>query len=86
MAVSGWRLASSYPPGPVCPPIPRPTGTGFNNAGLWIFTRSNVRNQPLIDRARQMAREKGFDTDVLMDVQHEGCKYTPAASRSSLRA
>lgn len=60
------------------------TGTGFNNAGLWIFSRSNVRDQSLIDRARQIARDKGFDTDVLQDVTHVGCTYTPGASRGGL--
>jgi hypothetical protein len=61
-------------------------GTGFNNAGLWLFFRSQLRDQSLIDRARAIAREKGFDTDVLMDVQHEGCTYAPGSSRGLLRA
>ena len=45
--------------------------------------RSPVRNPALVERARQIARDKGFDTDVLQDVQHEGCTYTPAPSRSN---
>ncbi len=60
------------------------TGTGFNNAGLWIFSRSNVRDEALIQKVRGIARDKGFDPDVLQDVTHVGCTY-PSAKTQSLR-
>ena len=51
------------------------TGTGVNNSGLWLLFRSNVRNEALINKVKQIARDKGFDTDVLQDVVHDGCTY-----------
>lgn len=41
-----------------------------------------MRDNALIERARAIAREKGFDTDVLQNVEHSGCNYTPGPSRS----
>lgn len=62
------------------------TQRGFNNAGLWVFSRSNVRNEALIQKVRGIAVSKGFDVDVLEDVQHVGCKYQPSSAPRSLRA
>jgi len=61
------------------------TQRGFNNAGLWVFSRSNVRNEALIQKVRGIAVSKGFDVDVLEDVQHVGCNYTPSSAPRSLR-
>lgn len=61
------------------------TQRGFNNAGLWVFSRSNVRNEALIQKVRGIAVSKGFDVDVLEDVQHVGCNYTPSSAPKSLR-
>lgn len=61
------------------------TQRGFNNAGLWIFSRSNVRDEALIQKLRGIAVEKGFDVDVLEDVQHEGCTYRPSSEPAGLR-
>jgi Bacterial lipocalin len=51
------------------------TGKGINDAGLWIFSRSPVRDQEMIDFVRGMAVEMGIDVTVLNDVNHEGCTY-----------
>ncbi len=49
------------------------TGTGINNSGLWIFTRSSERDETLITKVRGIAEEAGFDLSVLNDVEQEGC-------------
>merc|ERR1712039_673564 len=41
------------------------TGTGVNQAGLWIFTRQQARNEALVQKVRGIAAGKGFDTSVL---------------------
>lgn len=51
------------------------TGTGINQAGLWLFTRTQERDETLITAMREIAEEKGFDLSVLNDVEHEGCTY-----------
>jgi len=62
------------------------TQRGFNNAGLWVFSRSNVRDETLIQKVREIAVSKGFDVDVLEDVQHVGCNYTSSSGPAFLRA
>ena len=54
------------------------TGTGVNNAGLWVFTRDSKRNNATVSAVRAIAQQKGFDTSVLMPVEQEGCKYAPS--------
>jgi len=49
------------------------TGTGINNSGLWIFTRSSTRNDDLIAKVRGIAEDAGFDISVLNDVDHTNC-------------
>lgn len=49
------------------------TGTGTNNAGLWIFTREQKRDDKLIAKVRGIAKSKGFDLSVLNDVDHSNC-------------
>ena len=44
------------------------TGTGTNNSGLWIFTRSQQRDETLINNVRNIATAAGFDVSVLNDV------------------
>lgn len=53
-------------------------GTGVNNAGMWIFTKSNVRNESLIAKVMEIGTQQGFDMSVLKDVDQVGCKYAPA--------
>jgi lipocalin len=49
------------------------TGTGINNSGLWIFTRSQIRDEALITKVRSIAEEIGFDTSILNDVDQSSC-------------
>lgn len=49
------------------------TGTGTNNSGLWIFSRSQERDEELIGKVRTMAQEAGFDVSVLNDVNQTNC-------------
>jgi len=51
------------------------TGAGVNDSGLWIFTRSRIRDDGLVSRVRAIAADKGFDVSVLNDVDQDGCKY-----------
>jgi len=62
------------------------TGTGVNGSGLWIFTRSQERDQDTIDMVRAIAKAQGFDLSVLKDVEQEGCTYelkAPADEKSN---
>ena len=49
------------------------TGTGTNNSGLWIFSRSAVRDEALIANVRNIASDAGFDLSVLNDVDQTNC-------------
>lgn len=49
------------------------TGTGINDSGLWIFSRSPERDESLIATVRQIAVDAGFDVSVLNDVDHTSC-------------
>jgi apolipoprotein D and lipocalin family protein len=54
------------------------TGQGVNGAGLWIFSRSPVRNETLVSTVRDIATNAGYDTSVLFPVNHTaaaGCNY-----------
>merc|ERR1711884_450701 len=63
------------------PDTPNSNGDGLctysdNIKGLWIFTRSPVRNEALIDKYRNIARDNGIDPSMMLDVVQEGCDYT----------
>lgn len=49
------------------------TGSGITNAGLWVFTRKQERNETVVQRARKVAEEQGFDVSVLKDVNQSLC-------------
>lgn len=49
------------------------TGSGVNEAGLWIFTRQQKRDEDLIHKVRDLAASKGFDLSVLNDVDQSEC-------------
>lgn len=51
------------------------TGKGdySSDSGLWIFSRSPVRDEALIDGLRNQALDAGFDITVLNDVSQEDC-------------
>jgi apolipoprotein D and lipocalin family protein len=54
------------------------TGQGVNGSGLWIFSRSPVRDETLVSTVRDIAQNAGFDASVLFPVNHTaaaGCKY-----------
>jgi len=57
------------------------TGTGVNQAGLWIFTRQQSRNENLVQKVRGIAENKGFDLTVLNDVDQSKC---PPKSRDDI--
>lgn len=57
------------------------TGTGINRSGLWIFSRSQDRNDDLIEKVRTIAVDAGFDISVLNDVVQEGCVYEECADQ-----
>jgi len=68
--VSGGQPAwSAEEPGEGCT-----NGRGLVNAGLWILLRTPERDEGLIRRVRDLAREKGFDLSVLRDVDQERCE------------
>ncbi len=50
------------------------SGTGINNSGLWIFSRSQTRNETLVNMVRSIAENAGFDLSVLNDVDQTGCE------------
>jgi lipocalin len=69
----GYTLVSGGPPtlagnGDACR-----TGSGTNNAGLWIFTRAQKRDEKLVTKVREIASKKGFDLSVLNDIDHSNC-------------
>lgn len=68
----GYALISGGAPSNSAPGGCR-TGTGVNDAGLWIFTRQQRRNDSLVDFARGIAASKGFDLSVLNDVDQSEC-------------
>lgn len=79
----GYTLVSGGPPtvdgeGGACR-----TGTGVNNAGLWIFTRAQKRDELIVAKVRAIAKSKGFDLSVLADVDQSNCTFTSQTSASS---
>merc|ERR550539_1901633 len=51
------------------------TGTppSFSDGGLWIFSRSQDRNETLVDHVRGIAEEAGFSVAPLNDVNQTSC-------------
>jgi len=49
------------------------TGSGTNNAGLWIFTRAQKADTKLVTKVRGIAQSKGFDLSVLNEIDHSNC-------------
>ena len=64
--ISGGQPTNEFPDG--CR-----TGTGLNNSGLWIFSRSRERDEDLINTVRGIASDAGFDISVLNDVDQSNC-------------
>eukprot|EP00529_Nitzschia_sp_RCC80_P028106 CAMPEP_0113460220 /NCGR_PEP_ID=MMETSP0014_2-20120614/10870_1 /TAXON_ID=2857 /ORGANISM="Nitzschia sp." /LENGTH=264 /DNA_ID=CAMNT_0000351857 /DNA_START=375 /DNA_END=1169 /DNA_ORIENTATION=- /assembly_acc=CAM_ASM_000159 len=57
------------------------TGTGINGSGLWIFSRSRDRDEALISTVREIAKDAGFATSVLFDVNQTSCEEGSQSSR-----
>jgi len=53
------------------------TARGVNNAGLWLFTREQQRNEELVQKMRTDTAAKGFDLSVLSDVDQSVCTGAP---------
>eukprot|EP00578_Thalassiosira_sp_NH16_P004098 CAMPEP_0181137158 /NCGR_PEP_ID=MMETSP1071-20121207/33563_1 /TAXON_ID=35127 /ORGANISM="Thalassiosira sp., Strain NH16" /LENGTH=209 /DNA_ID=CAMNT_0023223907 /DNA_START=544 /DNA_END=1173 /DNA_ORIENTATION=- len=70
---SGYALVSGGQPTEVGENGGCRTGAGVNNSGLWIFTRSQQRDEGLIDEVRNIAEDAGFDLSVLNDVDQSNC-------------
>jgi len=68
----GWAVVSGGQPSLETPDGCQ-TGTGTNNAGLWIFTREINPPSTLVDKARGFIAEQGFDLSVLNPVSHSDC-------------
>jgi lipocalin len=58
------------------------TGSGVNDAGLWIFTRAQKTDDKLVAKVREIAKNKGFDLSVLNQVDHSNCTHS-SSKRSS---
>ena len=50
-------------------------GKSINNAELLIFSRSDARDQKIIDRVRDIAKKVGFDVSGLNTVDQKNCSY-----------
>lgn len=68
----GYALVSGGQPDIETPQGCR-TGTGTNDSGLWIFTRSQARVEATVQKARDIATQQGFDLSVLNDVNQASC-------------
>jgi len=68
----GYALVSGGAPKHSAPGGCR-TGTGVNGSGLWIFTRQQKRDNSLVNKVRDIAKQKGFDLSVLKDVDQSSC-------------
>jgi len=43
-------------------------------SGLWIFSRSRMRNNTLIEKYRNIARDNGIDPSIMLDVSQVDCE------------
>jgi lipocalin len=73
---AGYALVSGGQP-TLATPLGCRTGSGTNDAGLWIFTREAQPDFTLVEEVREIAQSQGFDLSVLNNVSHAGCKGEP---------
>merc|ERR1712232_1544179 len=45
----------------------------YDESGLWIFLRSQERNETLIDKVRDIATSQKIDVSILLDVDQTNC-------------
>jgi len=60
------------------------TGSGTNDAGLWIFTRAQRTDEKLVAKVREIAKRKGFDLSVLNQVDQSNCTYSSSKHLSDV--
>lgn len=68
----GYALVSGGQPS-LATPLGCRTGTGTNDAGLWIFTREAQPPAAVVEKVRGIAAGMGFDLSVLNPVSHANC-------------
>lgn len=69
----GWALVSGGQPDKPTQDGLCATGRGWNDSGLWIFTRAQERDEELVNKVRAFAEDAGIDTSVLNDVDQSNC-------------
>jgi apolipoprotein D and lipocalin family protein len=65
-----WAIISGGQPN-----IPTSDGKCKLKSGLWLFTKTAFPGQNVVDQMRKALDDLGYDTSVLVKVQHEGCTY-----------
>jgi len=73
---AGYALVSGGQPTLATPHGCR-TGSGTNDAGLWVFTREAQPDFSLVEIVRGIAQAQGFDLSVLNNVSHANCEGSP---------
>lgn len=73
---AGYSLISGGEP-TLSTPLGCRTGSGTNDAGLWIFSRDPQPDWSLIETVREIAKGQGFDLSVLNNVSHANCTGRP---------
>lgn len=51
-------------------------------SGIWIFARSPIRNEAMIEKYRMIAAANGLSPTMLKDVSHVGCADTTKAPKT----
>merc|ERR1711933_175553 len=77
---NGWALISGGAPEKEGANENCKTGTGTNDSGLWIFTRKQERDDALVQKIKDLAEAKGFDTSVLKDTDQTNCASFESAA------
>lgn len=73
---AGYALISGGQPS-LATPLGCRTGSGTNDAGLWIFSREPQPEWSLVQTVRDIASAQGFDLSVLNNVSHSDCAGRP---------
>lgn len=68
----GYAAVSGGPPTLTFPNGCR-VGTGHVKSGFWIFSRSQQRDEALVQKVRSILGAKGFDLTALQDVNQTNC-------------
>jgi hypothetical protein len=49
------------------------TGTGIQDSGIWIMSRTPQHDIKLLNKIHEIARSKGLDPSAMIDVDNSGC-------------